>query len=84
VPTGDQALYLIGFCVGNLLGPLLLGHFFDTIGRKKMIAGTYILSGVLLALSAILFNAGVLNSITQTLTWCVIFFFASAAPVPAT
>jgi MFS family permease len=78
VPTGDQALYLIGFCVGNLLGPLLLGHFFDTIGRKKMIAGTYILSGALLALSAILFNAGVLNSITQTLTWCVIFFFASA------
>ena len=78
VPAGSQSLYLIGFCVGNLLGPLLLGHFFDTIGRKKMIAGTYILSGALLALSAILFNAGVLNSITQTLTWCVIFFFASA------
>jgi len=78
VPVGNQALYLIGFCVGNLLGPLLLGRFFDTIGRKKMIAGTYILSGVLLALSAVLFNAGLLNSITQTLTWCVIFFFASA------
>ena len=78
VPDGVQPLYLIGFCVGNLLGPLLLGHFFDTIGRKKMIAGTYILSGALLAISAALFNAGVLTSITQTLIWCVIFFFASA------
>ena len=43
-----------------------------------MIAGTYMLSGVLLAVSAFLFNAGVLNAITQTIAWCVIFFFASA------
>jgi MFS family permease len=43
-----------------------------------MISGTYILSGVLLALSAVLFNAGALTAFTQTLTWCVIFFFASA------
>jgi MFS family permease len=78
VPDNNQALYLIGFCVGNLLGPLLLGHLFDTVGRKKMISGTYILSGALLALSAVLFNAGVLTAFTQTLTWCVIFFFASA------
>ncbi|MDT7621657.1 MAG: hypothetical protein QOF99_2558 [Pseudonocardiales bacterium] len=78
VPDSNQSLYLIGFCIGNLAGPLLLGHFFDTIGRKKMISGTYILSGVLLALSAVLFNAGALTAFTQTLTWCVIFFFASA------
>ena len=25
-----------------------------------------------------LFNAGVLNAITQTIAWCIIFFFASA------
>src|SRR3954452_19801364 len=43
-----------------------------------MIAGTYLLSGVLLAISAVLFYAGVLNAITQTIAWCVIFFFASA------
>jgi MFS family permease len=64
--------------VGNLAGPLVLGHLFDTIGRKPMIAGTYILSGVLLAISAFLFNAGLLNAVTQTIAWCVIFFFASA------
>ena len=62
----------------QLLGPLVLGHLFDTLGRRKMIAGTYILSGVLLAISAFLFNAGLLNAITQTIAWCVIFFFASA------
>jgi len=43
-----------------------------------MISGTYITSGVLLAISAFLFNAGALNAITQTIAWCVIFFFASS------
>jgi MFS family permease len=78
VPPESGPLYLIAFAVGNLLGPLLLGHLFDTVGRKKMISGTYILSGALLALSAVLFNAGALTAFTQTLAWCVIFFFASA------
>jgi hypothetical protein len=35
-------------------------------------------SGVLLGLSAVMFDAGVLNAATQTLMWVVIFFFASA------
>jgi MFS family permease len=69
--------FLIAFAVGNLVGPLTLGHLFDTIGRRKMIAGTYILSGILLAISAALFQAGLLNAYTQTLAWCIIFFFAS-------
>ena len=70
--------YLIAFAVGNFIGPLALGHLFDTLGRRKMIAGTYILSGVLLAISAFLFGAGLLNAFTQTIAWCIIFFFASA------
>ena len=78
VPSESTPLYLIAFAVGNLAGPLTIGHFFDTIGRRKMIAGTYVLSGLLLALSAVLFNAGALNALTQTIAWCVIFFFASA------
>ena len=78
VASESAPLYLIAFAVGNLAGPLTLGHFFDTIGRRKMIAGTYLLSGLLLAVSAVLFNAGVLNAITQTIAWCVIFYFASA------
>jgi MFS family permease len=43
-----------------------------------MIAGTYIGSGVLLAITAWLFDAGLLTAATQTIAWCVIFFFASA------
>ena len=78
VASEATPLYLIAFAVGNLLGPLTIGHFFDTIGRRKMIAGTYLLSGMLLAASAVLFNAGLLNAITQTVAWCIIFFFASA------
>ncbi len=71
-------VFLIAFAVGNLAGPLTIGHLFDTLGRRKMIAGTYVLSGLLLAITAFLFNAGVLNAITQTIAWCVIFYFASA------
>jgi len=78
VEAADAPLYLLAFAVGNLAGPLALGHLFDTIGRCKMIAGTYLLSSVLLAISAVLFNAGALNAYTQTLAWCVIFFFAPA------
>ncbi len=78
VPGSSTAYYFMFFAAGNLLGPLLIGRLFDTIGRRKMISGTYFISGVLLALSAFLFKAGALNAVTQTLCWCVIFFFASA------
>ncbi|GAB3851395.1 MFS transporter [Dactylosporangium cerinum] len=78
VDAEKTPIYLIAFALGNLAGPLLLGHLFDSIGRRKMITGTYVLSGVLLAISAWMFNAGMLNAFTQTLAWCVIFFFASA------
>ena len=78
VSSSDTAYYFMFFALGNLIGPLTIGHLFDTIGRRRMISGTYILSGVLLAISALLFNAGVLNATTQTICWCVVFFFASA------
>src|SRR4051794_8182826 len=78
VPSGSVGLYLLPFAVGNFLGPLLLGRFFDTVGRKPMISGTYILSGVLLIITGILFRNGTLNATTQTVAWCIIFFFASA------
>lgn len=78
VASTSAPLFLIAFAVGNLAGPLTIGHLFDTLGRKKMIAGTYVLSGLLLAITAFLFNAGVLNAVTQTIAWCIIFYFASA------
>lgn len=71
--------YLLPFALGNFLGPLLLGRLFDTIGRRPMIAATYALSGLLLALTGALFAAEVLSATQQTLAWTIIFFFASAA-----
>jgi MFS family permease len=78
VATGDTGYYFLFFALGNLIGPLTIGRLFDTIGRRTMISGTYLLSGVLLAGSAFLFKAGLLTAFTQTVCWCVIFFFASA------
>jgi hypothetical protein len=72
-------LYILPLCLGNLVGPFALGHLFDTIGRKTMIAGTYAISGVLLMAVAALFGMGLLTATTQTLCWVGVFFFASAA-----
>ncbi len=79
IPANKGSLYLFVFALGNAFGPVLIGHFFDTVGRKPMIAGTYALSGVLLAVTGWMFNAGMLTATTQTVAWTVIFFIASSA-----
>jgi MFS family permease len=79
VPESRTGLYLFPFAAGNFLGPLLLGRFFDTIGRRISIATTYAMSGVLLLVTAWLFVTGRLDAQGQTLLWAAIFFFASAA-----
>jgi len=71
--------YILPFAAGNFLGPLLLGRLFDTLGRRAMIAITYGVSGLLLALSGYLFSIGALSAQGQTIAWMVIFFFASPA-----
>ena len=78
VPPGRTGYYFAVIAVGNLLGPLLLAHLFDTVGRKIMITATYVLSGVLLLVTAWLFGQGVLSATTMTLCWVVVLFFASA------
>ena len=71
--------YILPFAAGNFLGPLFLGRLFDTLGRRTMIALTYGVSGLLLALSGYLFSIGALSAQGQTIAWMVIFFFASPA-----
>ncbi len=79
VPSGDLGWFMLPFSVSNFLGPLILGRFFDTIGRKTMISGTYAISGVLMIGTGWMFAHGGLGATGQTVAWLVIFFFASAA-----
>ena len=74
----NPGYYFAVIAVGNLAGALFLARLFDSIGRKQMIAGTYILSGALLFGTAYLFHAGSLNATTMTACWCAVLFFASA------
>lgn len=72
-------LYIFPFALGNILGPLILGPLFDRVGRRKMIATTYVLSGLGLGLTAWAFYEGWLDAVTQALCWSGVFFLASAA-----
>jgi len=79
VPASTTGLYLLPFALGNFLGVMVLGHFFDTIGRKQMIAATYAISAIILIVTGLLFAQGHLTVFTQTALWTLIFFIASPA-----
>ena len=59
--------YLIPFANGNILGPLLLGGLFDSVGRVPMIAGCYFICGALMILTGYLFYTEVLSAVTQNI-----------------
>ncbi len=79
VAAGRAGIFLLPLAAGNFLGPLLLGRFFDTLGRRYMIAITYGIAGLLLAATGYFFTLGFFTAATQTAAWMAIFFFASAA-----
>ena len=68
--------YIAVFALSNFLGAVLLSRLFDTIGRVKMITFTYVFSGILLAVTALML--GSLTAVTLTLMGAIAFFFASA------
>jgi MFS family permease len=78
VSDSRVGLYLIPIGIGNFVGALFLGRLFDSIGRRIMISSSYILAGLLLIGTGILFRQGALSAVTLTACWCVVFFFASA------
>jgi len=69
--------YIAAFAVSNFLGALLLSPLFDTVGRVRMISGTYIVSGALLAVAGLMLSPS-MSAVTLTVMGMVIFFFASA------
>jgi MFS family permease len=79
VPAGSVGWYLLPFAAGNFFGPLLLGRLFDTVGRKTMIGVTYAMSGLMLAGAGFLFERNIVSAEVLTISWMIIFFFASAA-----
>jgi MFS family permease len=70
--------YIVLFALSNFFGPLLLGSLFDTVGRKPMIAGTYIGSALVLAVLTLLFLDGTLGVWGFMAFLLATFFLASA------
>ena len=79
VEASDVGWYILPFALSNFLGPVVLGHLFDTVGRRVMISVTYALSGALLIIVGALFERDLLTAATQTIGWMVVFFVASPA-----
>jgi MFS family permease len=79
VPIDEVGSYVFFFAAANLLGPLVLGRLFDTIGRRPMIAATYLIAGLALAGTGLLFRAGALSATSHVALWSLTFFVASAA-----
>jgi MFS family permease len=79
IPADQVGWYILPFAAGNVLGPILLGRLFDTIGRRTMITSTYAISGVLLAATGLLFRENLVSAPMLTVAWMVVFFFASTA-----
>jgi MFS family permease len=79
VKDARVGLFIIPLALGNFLGPLLLSTLFDRIGRKVMIATSFITAGGLLVGTGLLFQAGLLGATSLTVGWVIVFFFASAA-----
>lgn len=79
VPPDHAPRYSLLLAGGCFAGPLLLGHWFDTRGRRFMITATYALSGVMIIVIEGLFLGGWLTATTQTVAFVATCFFASAA-----
>jgi MFS family permease len=78
VPSGKVPLFFILWALSNFVGPLVLGHLFDTVGRKPMITATYIGSAIVAVVLAVLFVTQTGGPWTFIAVLAVAFFLASA------
>jgi MFS family permease len=78
VSPGNVPYFSVYFAIGNLIGPLALAPLFDTVGRRIMIGGCYLISAVMCVVVALLFVGHQLTGTTFILLLDVAFFFASA------
>src|SRR4051794_33750143 len=78
VASGAVPLFLVVFAAGNFFGPLVLGPLFDTVGRKPMIAGSYLGAAVMAVVLAVLLRQDSLDKYSFIALVCATFFLASA------
>ena len=78
VASGSVPLFIAVFAFANFLGPLTLGRLFDTVGRKPMIAGTYLGSAAIIAAGAVLLASDQLTTWSLMALLVAAFFLASA------
>ncbi|MCA2176058.1 MFS transporter [Nonomuraea glycinis] len=78
VTSGNVPYFMAIFALGNFLGPLVMGRWFDTVGRIPMIAGTYLVSAGLTALIAVLLMNKALTTGSFMTLIALTFFVASA------
>ena len=78
VSSGTVPLYIALFAFSNFFGPLILGRFFDTVGRKPMVSATYLGSALVTAALGVFLLQGTLTTWTFMAFVLVIFFIASA------
>lgn len=78
VPSGTVPVFFILWALSNFAGPLVLGHLFDSVGRKPMITLSYVGSGLVAVVLAVVFlsQAGGVWAFMAVLI--VAFFLASA------
>lgn len=82
VTSGAVPYFIAIWAVSNFAGPVLLGRFFDSVGRKPMITGTYVGSGALAAVLAIVMLSGS-ESLWLFMALLVATFFLASAGASA-
>ncbi len=78
VASGNVPYFILIFAAGNFLGPFLMGRLFDTVGRKPMIAGTYLVAAASTAVLGFLLLGDSLTEWSFIAMVGATFFFASA------
>src|SRR5699024_8911788 len=71
-------IFIILWSLSNFLGPVVLGRFFDTIGRKPMISFSYLGSAAVAVVLALVFRADVGGEWLFLVILVVCFFLASS------
>ncbi len=78
VASGTVPYFIAIFAAGNFLGPVLLGRYFDSVGRKPMIALSYLGSAAMAVMLGLFLRGGELTEWSFIALVGATFFLASS------